>query len=125
MTRHIFGATSSPGCATDALRETANRYEGEFGKRVADFIRRDFYCDDGLKSERLTPEASSLIEGAHQLSGKGKFNLRQYASNNKEVVAGIPVELRAKNLQNFRLQSSLMPIERTLMDTFQFQVDLK
>ena len=30
MTVHLFGATSSPGCANFALKSTANDYEAEF-----------------------------------------------------------------------------------------------
>ena len=50
MTVHLFGATSSPGCANFALKTTANQYESVCGKEAADFVRKDFYVDDGLKS---------------------------------------------------------------------------
>ena len=42
MTVHLFGATSSPGC------DNENRY----GTEVANFIKRDFYVDDGLFLKR-------------------------------------------------------------------------
>ena len=50
MTVHLFGATSSPGCANFALKSTANDFEEEFGASATDFVRKDFYIDDGLKS---------------------------------------------------------------------------
>ena len=48
MTVHLFGATSSPSCANFALKQTANDFEREYGEEVANFIRNDFYVDDGL-----------------------------------------------------------------------------
>jgi hypothetical protein len=132
MTRHVFGASSLPGCSNFTLKETASRYEGQFGKNVADFVRRDFYVDDGLSSQKTPVEASHLIEQSHLMSAKGGFNLTKYASNDKSVVTAIPEGLRAKNLQSFDLHDSTLPVEMTLgiqwdieMDTFQFQVNFK
>ena len=50
MPVHLFGATSSPSCANFALKKTADDYEEEFGAQAANFIRHNFYVDDGLKS---------------------------------------------------------------------------
>lgn len=50
MTVHLFGATSSPGCANYALKVSANDNEEELGSAPANFIPREFYVDDGLKS---------------------------------------------------------------------------
>ena len=47
MTRHLFGAVSSSGGANFALRKIATEGESDFGMDVANFIRRDFYVDDG------------------------------------------------------------------------------
>ena len=55
MTVHLFGATSSPGCANCALKATANDFEGEFGSEAAKFVRKDFYVDNSLKSLFLPP----------------------------------------------------------------------
>ena len=61
MTRHLFGAVSSPGCANFALRKIATEVEADFGMDVVNFIKRDFYVDDGLKSVSTPQEAVSLI----------------------------------------------------------------
>lgn len=50
MAVHLFGATSSPGWPNFALKRTAQDHKKEFGTVVADFLRREFYVDDGLKS---------------------------------------------------------------------------
>ena len=50
MKVHLFGAGSSPGCANFGLKKAADDRQAEYGKEAAEFIRRDFYVDDGLKS---------------------------------------------------------------------------
>ena len=62
MTVHLFCATSSPGCAYFGLKKIAQDNESEFGKAVADFLRQDFYVDDGLKSLSNIPDTLSLID---------------------------------------------------------------
>ena len=61
MTVHLFGATSSPGCANFALKTTVDRYEETCGSAAADFIRRNFYVDDGLKSVPSVEQAKELM----------------------------------------------------------------
>ena len=73
MTVHSFGATSSPGCANFALKSTANDFEEEFGASAADFLRNDFYVDDGLKSVPLVDEAVKLIASVKQMCSRGGF----------------------------------------------------
>ncbi|KAK3736571.1 hypothetical protein QZH41_003145 [Actinostola sp. cb2023] len=58
-TVHLFGAKSSPGCSNYGLKKVADDYEDEFGLKVADFIRNDFYVDDGLKS---LPQKNRLFQ---------------------------------------------------------------
>jgi hypothetical protein len=50
MNVHLFGATSSPGCANFGLRQIATDYEEGFGTDAKSFIHSNFYVDDGLKS---------------------------------------------------------------------------
>lgn len=61
MTVHLFGATSSPGCANIGLKTTADKYKEEFGNAAASYVRHDFYVDDGLKSVPSPSEAIDLI----------------------------------------------------------------
>ena len=62
MTVHLFGAGSSPGCANYGLKQIANDFEAEYGSDAADFIRDDFYVDDGLKSVDTVTDAISHLE---------------------------------------------------------------
>ena len=114
MTVHLFGATSSPACANFSLKATANKFEVECGRLAADFIRKDFYVDDGLKSVARKDEAKELILSSHQLCEKGGFNLHKYVCSEKEVLKAIPSELRAKSIQPLDLAHDALPTSRTL-----------
>ena len=61
MTVHLFGAVSSPACANFALKRTADDNERDLGVEPANFLRKDFYVDDGLKSVPTIAEAVRLI----------------------------------------------------------------
>ena len=86
MTIHLFGATSSPGCASFALKSMANDFEEEFGGSAADFLRNDFYVDDALKSVPLVAEAVKLIASVKQMCSRGGSRLHKFVSNSKEVI---------------------------------------
>ena len=77
MTVHLFGATSSPGCANFALKSTANDFEEEFGASAADFARKDFYIDYGLKSVPLVDETVKLVVSVK----RSKISVAKEASN--------------------------------------------
>jgi hypothetical protein len=131
MTVHLFGATSSPGCANVALKTTANDAEAECGSRAAEFVRKNFYIDDGLTSLPTPDDAVNLITETKELCAKGGFRLHKFMSNNKEVLQSVPPRDLAKGLQDLDLVHDSLPVERTLgvqwyaeSDTFQFQVVL-
>jgi hypothetical protein len=132
MTVHLFGATSSPGCANYGLRRIAEDNESKFGTEAANFVKRDFYVDDGLKSVRSVPEAVSLISKTKDLLKQGGLRLHKFVSNSKEVLAAIPPEDLASGLKNFDFADDRLPIERTLgihwcieSDSFQFRITLQ
>ena len=103
MTVHLFGAASSPACANYALKRTADDNEDQLGSAPADFLRKDFYVDDGLKSVPTADEAIKLIEGVKEMCKRGGFNLHKFTSNNKEVIEKIPVESRAEEIKFLEL----------------------
>ena len=132
MTVHLFGATSSPGCANYALKTTADIYEKECGKDAADFVRRNFYVDDGLKSTASEAEARKLIHDSREMCKQGGFNLHKFACTHRDVLNAIPAEQRAKDIQNLDLSHERLPISRTLgvewcieQDEFRFRIDMK
>ncbi|KAK3738374.1 hypothetical protein QZH41_005730 [Actinostola sp. cb2023] len=132
MTVHLFGAVSSPGCANYGLKKTADDFREECGERAADFIKEDFYVDDGLKSVSTVEDAVSLIKDTRTLCSKGGFRLHKFTSNATEVIQSIPKQELADGMKNLDMDVETMPIERALgvqwcveSDTFQFRITLK
>ena len=132
MTVHLFGAGSSPGCANLALKTTAEDNERKFGTETAEFLSKNFYVDDGLKSVKTVEEAISLIEKSKLMCKEGGFRLHKFISNRKEVIEAIPTEDRAKDIKDLDLEHDELPSERVLgiewcveNDAFQFRITLK
>ncbi|XP_028408200.1 uncharacterized protein LOC114530778 [Dendronephthya gigantea] len=132
MTVHLFGAASSPSCANFALKTTANDNEKALGSAAADFLRKDFYVDDGLKSVQSVDEAVNLIKNTKEMCSRGGFNLHKFVSNNKDVVRSIPECYRADAVNEIDLDLDSLPIERALgiqwcaeSDSFQFPIVLE
>ncbi|XP_022804737.1 uncharacterized protein LOC111341954 [Stylophora pistillata] len=129
MTVHLFGATSSPGCANFALKTTADQYEETCGSAAADFIRRNFYVNDGLKAVPPVEQAKELIKNTKSLCQKGGFRLHKFTSNSREVANSVPEEDRATDSKDYRLISNYTAVERALgvhwcieSDTLQFRI---
>ncbi|XP_015748758.1 PREDICTED: uncharacterized protein LOC107328549 [Acropora digitifera] len=132
MKVHLFGAVLSPGCANFALKRTANDFEFKFGTKAAEFVRHDFYIDDGLKLVSSASQAIALIKNTRNLCAEGGFNLHKFVSNDKEVVEATPKEQRANEIREFDMTKDLLPMERALgvqwcveSDHLQFHVELK
>ena len=132
MTVHLFGATSSPACANYALKMAANENEKDLGSEAANFIRRDFYVDDGLTSVESIPDAVTLIRNTREMCRRGGFKLHKFTSSHKEVIEAIPIEDRAEGIQSIDLDKEAIPMERALgvqwcveKDSFQFRIVLK
>ena len=130
MKVHLFGATSSPGCANFALKYLATDQEATY-PAASSFLRNDFYMDDGLTSVSSCHEAQVLIQEARDLCSQKRIRLHKFISNNREVIEAIPQSERANDLQNIDLQRDL-PTQRTLgirwnieQDSFSFIVQLK
>ncbi|XDV29292.1 hypothetical protein PO909_032429 [Leuciscus waleckii] len=131
MLVHIFGAVSSPSCASFALRKSADDNESCFPLQVAETIRHNFYVDDCVKSVVEESEAIQLVKALTALCYKGGFQLTQWVSNNRAVLASIPKEKWAKEIKTLDLDKDSLPMERALglqwcvdSDHFQFNINL-
>lgn len=114
MTVHLFGSKSSPGCANFGLKTMADDHENEFSIEIANFIRNDFYVDDGLRSLPTEKKAIELVEGANALCSKEGLRLHKFLSNSKEVLKHFPQEDFASDLKDINLASDVLPVERVL-----------
>ena len=132
MCVHLFGAVSSPGCANYGLKQVASDNEEEYGSVVANFLRRDFYVDDGLKSLPTVEDAIEMLDKSKEMCAKGGLRLHKYVSNSKDVVNHVAPEDRAKGVQNRDVLHKALPVERALgiqwcaeSDSFQFRLTLR
>ena len=60
------------------LRRVADDFRHECGSEAADFIRNNFYVDDGLKSVPSPKDALNLIDKARTLCRRGGFQSSSY-----------------------------------------------
>ena len=86
MTVHLFGATSSPGCANFGLKKLAEEAEKTHGEDVASFIRQNFYVDDGLTSLQDATEAISLLRRTKAACESRGLKLHKFVSNVPRVL---------------------------------------
>ena len=86
----MFGATSSPSIANFCPRKTAQLHQEEFDVEVVETVKRNMYVDD-MKSTSTTEKAVSLPSELCKLLEKGSLCLTKWYSNDREVLATIPV----------------------------------
>ena len=129
MNVHLFGAASSPGCSNFGLKQIATDNADEFGQEAAEFIHKDFYVDDGLKSVATEEEAIDLIVKTKRMCERGCLHLHKFVSNSRKVMQVVPAEDRAKDVKELNLLQDTLPIEKALgvqwcieSDTFQFRM---
>lgn len=75
MSTHLFGAVSSPSCASYALRKTAEDNQVHFSLEVVKTVKQNFYIDDCLKSQPSEEEAVVMVKALRDLCLKGGFTL--------------------------------------------------
>ena len=114
MTIHLFRADSSPGCCNFALKNTADDHEQEFSFEPAEFLRKDFFVDDCLKSVPSTSDAKELISKTKEMCRHRGFYLT-FTSNKREVIEAIPVDDCAKGIKELNLEKDKLPMERALV----------
>ena len=113
MKVHLFGATSSPGCANYGLKHLAKENKAAF-PLGSNFIEHNFYVDDGLISEPTKEQAIQVVEQARTLCATGGLRLHKFVSNNRTVMESIPLSERAADIQNLDLNFDNLPNERAL-----------
>ena len=115
MTVHLFGATSSPGCANFDLKKMASDYESQCGTEAASFVKSYFYVDSGLKSVSTPDAAITLVKTTKMLCAKRGFNLHKFISNCKAVIDAIPHKDRSKDLQSLDITKDTLDTLNALL----------
>jgi len=131
MNVHLFGATSSPGCANFGLKYLSRMFERDY-PLAAPFLCQDYYVDDGVTSLQSVEEAVRLIRESRELCAQGNLHLHKFVTNDLTVMESIPLSERATEIQEVDLNSDKLPVERTLgtqwsieSDTFTFHIHEK
>ena len=126
-----FDAISSPSCANMALKKTADISQDRFGTEAAAMVKRDFYVDNVLKSQKTEKSAIDLVKNVREMCASGGFKLTKFISNSRRVLETIPIEDHAKGLKDLDLKFDSLPIERALdvlwnveSDTLEFKITL-
>ena len=88
MKVHLFGATSSPGCANYGLKHLAKENKAAL-PLGSNCIEHNFYVDDGLVSEPTEEQAIQVVEQARSLCASGGLRLHKFVSNNCTVMESI------------------------------------
>ena len=129
MRVHVFGNSPSPAVATYGLRRAALHGEEEFGHAAKEFVHREFYVDDALKSLPSVSQAVNLLTAARGMLAMSNLRLHKIASNCPAVMQAFPSSEYAKDLKDLDLETDSPPMQRSLglnwdlsRDTFTFRV---
>ncbi|XP_054869314.1 uncharacterized protein LOC129349591 [Amphiprion ocellaris] len=132
MQVHLFGATSSPSCASYALKRCAEDNKDRFDAVAVDTVLHNFYVDDCLKSVASEQEAVKLHQDLTAICQAGGFRLTKWMTNSQNVLSSIPPEDRATEVKDLDLDQDALPIERALgvqwciqSDEFKFHVNIQ
>lgn len=132
MTVHLFGATSSPSCASFALRKCAEDQSGQFKAEVVQTVLQNFYVDDCLKSVATDEAAISMCQDLMRICAYGGFRLTKWVSNRRKVLDSIPKSELAGEMKTLDLDHDELPLERALglnwcveSDTFKFKITIR
>ncbi|XP_040289970.1 uncharacterized protein LOC121002590 [Bufo bufo] len=129
MRVHVFGNSPSPAVAIYGLKKTAQLGEAEYGSDARQFVERNFYVDDGLKSFPTAKEAINLLTRTKEMLAVANLRLHKIISNSQELMNAFHPEDYAASVKDLDLGSDTPPMQRSLgllwnikVDTFTFQV---
>ncbi|XP_035235202.1 uncharacterized protein LOC118206521 [Anguilla anguilla] len=108
-----FGTTCSPCCAIFALQKHVTE-SSQPGEDVRHSVEQCFYVDNCLQSLPTEDEAKSLVTKLRALLISGGFEIRQWASNQPEVIRHLPKEAKSDSSERLVSQTHGEAQEMTL-----------
>ena len=106
MQVHLFGATSSPSCASYCLRLVVVDFGNEHLPITSEIVTHNFYVDDCLMLFQSAERAIEVMRDLDQLLQKGGFHLTKWLTNSSEVFHMISESERAKEMQTHDIPST-------------------
>ncbi|XP_055714929.1 uncharacterized protein LOC129809145 [Phlebotomus papatasi] len=92
-----YGTAPAPFLSVRTLQQLA-KDEGHQYPKAAKVLIEDFYVDDMLTGAHTIEEARMLYKEIQDLMALGKFNLRKWTSNSRELIEEIHEDLREKGI---------------------------
>lgn len=114
MRVHIFGNSPSPAVTIYGLRHSARVGESEYGSDVRQFVDKDFYVDDCLKSLPTNEAAISLLKRTQAMLACSNLRLHKIASNSREVLEAFPVQDHSNELKDIDLGTDSLLMQHSL-----------
>lgn len=125
MRFHVFGNCPSPAVAIYCLRQSVRDAEPD----IKQFVNRDFYVDDGLKSLSTVEAAVDLLKRTQNVLSDSNLRLHKIASNRREFMEAFPSQDHAIGFKDLDFDSDALPVQRSLglnwdlmSDTFTFKI---
>ena len=129
---HVFGAISSPSCASYALRKSVLSNQRFCSQPAIDTILKNFYVDDMVISLDKIEDAVNLAYEAQVSCSRGGFRLTKFVSNSPQLMESIPRTSWAEDIKELDLDHDDMPCQRALgvkwnvqKDDLSFKVNLQ
>ena len=98
---HLFGASSSPGCANFGMKHLASVRKEDL--KLGTELIHNFYVDDGICSTHSVDEAVQIANEACQICRSGGLRLHKFCSNSKDVLSALPFVELSSDLQQVNL----------------------
>ena len=114
MMVHLFGARSSPSCASYALRQTVLDNGTGANDLTVRTVLRNFYVDDCLCAAGTADEALLLIRQLCELLQGSGFRLSKFHSSCRRVLFSVPGCDRVDNNELVNIDCEDQPMSKTL-----------
>lgn len=114
MRVHFFGNSPFPAVAIFSLQQSVQCCETESDLDVKQFVTRNFYVDDGLKSLPTVEMAVTLLRKTCDILAKSNLRLHKITANRKEILDAFPSQDHAKDLKDFDLEVDALPMQYSL-----------
>ena len=129
---HVFGAISSPSCASYALQRSSLDNQHFCSQLTIDTILRNFYVDDMVVSLDKVENAINLAREIQDTCRRGGFCLTKFVSNSPQLMESIPRSTWADEIKELDLDHDHMPCQKALgvkwnvqKDDLSFKVNLQ
>ncbi|XP_023666073.2 uncharacterized protein [Paramormyrops kingsleyae] len=117
-----FGTTCSPCCAIYALLRHVRDHSYE-GEDVRCSVEAHFYVDNWLQSFPSAAQAKRMVDKTRALLTQGGLELRQWASNQLEVINHLPRALRSESSEQWLNHGEVEQQEHALGLSWMCQTD--